>query len=171
MPCASAFHRFALIALAIAGRPGYRVSDREVSRAAPSYTVETLRALHQEGWAASQLFFILGTDAFAEIATWREYPAVLDAANFVVLTRPGMRLDDALARTPGLRARARREPSTSPSGPTWIFLVESATRDVSSTEIRRRLAVDESIAGLVPEAVAQHIEAHHLYGTVDTLHG
>lgn len=171
VPRASAFHRFALTALAIAGRAGYRVSDQELSRAEPSYTIDTLKALHREGWAASQLFFIIGTDAFAEIATWREYPGVLDAANFVVMTRPGTALEEALARTPELQPRARRDPASAPPGTTSIFLVDSSTRDVSSTQIRNRLAAGDSIAGLVPDAVAQHIAAHHLYGAVETLHG
>ena len=172
LPRASVFHRFALIALAVSGHPGMRVSDRELVRATPSYTADTLRALHEEGWHRSQLFFILGTDAFADIATWREYPAVLDGANFVVMARPGTRPEQALARTPDLMARVRQPTlSSSPAGHTWVHLMEASTRDVSSTLVRRRLAAGEPVADLVPDAVAQHIAAHHLYGAVDTLHG
>src|SRR6185436_1167056 len=68
-PLASPFHRFALVALAIQDDEGLRASDMELTRTGPSYTVDTLRALAAEGWEASQLFFILGSDAFAEIAT------------------------------------------------------------------------------------------------------
>src|SRR5687768_11523417 len=107
-PRASVFHRFALVSLAIAERPSWRVSDVEVARPGASYSVDTLRALHAEGWSALQIFFILGSDAFAEIATWRQFPDVLDAAQFVVVARPGVTLDDALARTPQLRPRMRR---------------------------------------------------------------
>src|SRR5688500_832820 len=70
-PRASAFHRFALAALAVAERPSWRVSDVELARAGASYSIDTLRALHGDGWSARQIFFILGADAFAEIATWR----------------------------------------------------------------------------------------------------
>src|SRR5262249_39122927 len=77
-PRASAFHRFALLALALAGRSGYHASDLELGRQGPSFTVDTLRDLHRQGWSPAQLFFIIGADAFAEIATWHEYPAVLD---------------------------------------------------------------------------------------------
>ena len=84
-PHATPFHRFAMAALAATGRPGYQVSDMELVREGASYTVDTLRALQRQGWSASQLFFILGSDAFAEVATWREYPRVLDEANFVVV--------------------------------------------------------------------------------------
>jgi nicotinate-nucleotide adenylyltransferase len=170
-PRASAFHRFAMVSLAIAGRDGCRVSDVELAREEPSYTVNTLRHFHRHGWQPWQLFFILGADAFAEIATWREFPAILDAANYVVLARPGTTIDQAFARTPDLRARARPHDDGAPplDAPT-IFLVTAQTRDVSSSGIRARLAAGEPIAGLVPDAVAHHIAAHDLYHAADSLH-
>ena len=160
-PMASGFHRFALVALAIQGNDALVASDMELTRTGPSYTADTLRAVARQGWRPSQIFFILGSDAFAEIATWREYPAVLDAANFVVIARPGTTLDAATARTPSLRGRLGQS----------IFLVEARTRDVSSSTIRARLATRQPIDDLVPAAVARHIAAHHLYGAVDDLHG
>jgi len=163
-PHASAFHRFALVALAIDGQPAYRASDIELRRDGPSYTTDTLRAVREEGWSASQIFFILGADAFAEIATWREFPTVLDAANFVVIARPGMSLDAAVARTPSLRARVRHaEDAAFEDENTFVFLVEAQTRDVSSTAIRARLAAGQAINDLVPAPVARHIVAHKLY--------
>ncbi|HEY7189707.1 MAG TPA: nicotinate-nucleotide adenylyltransferase [Vicinamibacterales bacterium] len=171
-PRASAFHRFALVALAIEGQPSYRASDIELRRDGPSYTTDTLRAVHDEGWAASQIFFILGADAFAEIATWREFPAVLDAANFVVIARPGTSLETAAARTPALRPRLRQTGAAAiERGGTFVFLVEAHTRDVSSTSIRARLTAGHSIDDLVPAAVARYIVAHKLYGAVSKLHG
>ncbi len=170
-PRSSAFHRFALAALAIDGRTGYRVSDLELRRPGRSYTIDTLRALHVRGWLPSQLFFILGTDAFAEIATWHEYPAVLDAANFAVIARPGTALGDALER---LRVARAGPPGAGigagTSDPPAILVVEAHTRDVSSTVVRARLAAGDSIDGLVPPAVARHILAHHLYRSVGDLH-
>lgn len=163
-PHASAFHRFALAALAIDGRAGWQVSDMEVAREGPSYTVDTLRALHAAGWSPLQLFFVLGADAFAEIATWHEFPAVLDAANFVVVARPGTALDAAVARTAALAPRLRVPADGIPAGSTTaIFLVEAPTRDVSSTTVRARLAAGLSIDDLVPAAVARHIASHRLY--------
>jgi len=171
-PMASAFHRFALVALAIADRPAYRVSDMELTRPGHSYTADSLRAMHAEGWAPSQIFFILGADAFAEISTWREFPAVVDGAHFVVIARPGTSLDTAMARTPELRHRCHRPEEAIPSdGKTRIILVEARTRDVSSTMIRARLNAREPIADLVPAAIARHIVVHHLYGAVGDLHG
>ena len=178
-PKASAFHRFALIALALDGRSGWQLSDAELMRTGPSYTAHTLKALHAEGWSASQIFFILGSDAFAEIATWYEFPAVLDAAHFAVIARPGMTLDQALARTAAVSQRVQRVAAgscaNSTAGPeTGIFLIETDTPDISSSDVRRRLAARQPIDDLVPPPVARYIHSHHLYvssAAVDDLHG
>jgi nicotinate-nucleotide adenylyltransferase len=171
-PMANAFHRFALVALAIQDHPAYRVSELELTRTGHSYTADSLRAMHSEGWTPSQIFFILGADAFAEISTWREFPTVLDGAHFVVVARPGTSLDDAAARTPALRERLHRVGDTTPQdGNTRIILVEARTRDISSTMIRARLTARQPITDLVPAAVARHIVVHHLYGAVGDLHG
>jgi nicotinate-nucleotide adenylyltransferase len=160
-PRASAFHRFAMVSLAIDGRVGYRASDMELRRDGPSYTALTLRDLHGAGWRPSQLFFIIGADAFAEIGSWFDYPAILDACQFAVVSRPGMTIDAALARTPDLRARVGG----------GIHLVEADTAAVSSTGIRARLASGGSIDGMVAPPVARHIAVHQLYRTVDDSHG
>jgi len=172
-PRATAFHRFALVALAIESRAGYVASDEELRREGPSYTIDTLRAQHRDGWKPSQLFFIIGADAFAEIATWHEYPAVLDATNFAVIARPGTTIEAALARVPELHPRTQLAMAgcVQTSDRTSIFLIEAQTRDISSTTIRARLAARQPIDDLVPASVARHIVAHHLYGTVDELHG
>jgi nicotinate-nucleotide adenylyltransferase len=170
---ASAYQRFALAVVAVEDRPECHVSDMELVRQGRSYTADTLRALHDMGWRASQLFFILGTDAFAGIAAWHGYPSFLDLAHFVVIARPGTTLDQATDRTPELRPRMCPVPrgGAIPEGPTRIFLVHAHTRDVSSTMIRERLASDMRIDDLVPPAVERHIHKHHLYGAVDNLHG
>lgn len=171
-PRASAFHRFALLALALSDHDGYRACDMELNRQGPSFTIDTLRALHEQGWTAAQIFFILGADAFADISSWREYPAVVDAAHFVVMARPGCHIDDALARSPELAHRVGPAPvrGIDPEN-TGIFLVHARTRDVSSTEVRRRLATGESVAGLVPDSVARYVMSHRLYQGVSELHG
>jgi nicotinate-nucleotide adenylyltransferase len=150
-----------MVCLAIADRPGYRASDMELRRAGPSYTALTLRDLHGEGYAPSELFFIIGADAFAEIGTWYDYPRILDACRFALIARPGTTIDAALARTPEL---ARRIGDT-------IHLVNARTSPVSSTEIRARLAARQPVDGMVPAAVARHIATHELYRTVHELHG
>jgi nicotinate-nucleotide adenylyltransferase len=171
-PRASAFHRFAIIALAVQDRPTWRMSDTELLRPGHSYTFDTLKTLQAEGWRASQIFFILGADAFAEIATWHKFPDVLDEAHFAVVSRPGASISPALSRVPDL-VRRMRTPDESADLPAdaSIFLIEAPTRDVSSSEVRARLAEDLSIDDLVPPAVARHIVAHQLYGAVSEVHG
>jgi nicotinate-nucleotide adenylyltransferase len=171
-PHAPDAHRFAMVALAINGCPAYRVSDLEMRRGGNSYTADTLRSLHAAGWQASQIFFILGADAFAEIATWHEFPAVLDAAHFAVIARPGTTPERAAARTPALSGRIRPLATSADRSPeTGIVLVEAVTRDVSSTSIRGLLTAGQAVDHLVPASVARHIAAHHLYRTDDELHG
>ena len=171
-PRANAFHRFAMVALAVDGRPGWKASDVEVSREGPSYTADTLRTLRRRGWTRSQIVFILGADAFAEIATWREFPTVMDFAHFAVIARPGTTLDDAARRTPQLRGRMQHAYDRGGiSAETDILLVEAPTRDVSSTMVRARLAAGVAIDDLVPAAVARYITAHDLYVAVNELHG
>ena len=88
-PAVSSYHRFAMVALAIAGRPGWRALDLELREAAPSYTSDTLRRFHAQGFGVAEIFFITGADAFLDIATWKDYPALLDLAHFAVISRRG----------------------------------------------------------------------------------
>jgi nicotinate-nucleotide adenylyltransferase len=164
---ASSFHRFAMVALAIQGRPAFALSDLELSHPGPSYTAVTLRRLHAEGLSPLQLFFITGVDAFAEIATWHDYPAVLDAGHFVVVSRPGHGFDALRARLPELQSRfvdlEDAALADAPGSGTSVFLVRAETADVSSTEVRRRLAHGELRHALVPDAVADYAIRHRLY--------
>ncbi len=168
-PQASRYHRFAMVALALADRPTFLASDVELLAADWSYTSVTLRRLHATAFDALQLFFITGADAFAEIATWKDYPAILDLANFVVVSRPGDPAGSIPDRLPRLRERMIVTPSSDAARPparadgTSIWLVQARTPDVSSTEVRRRLRSGEPIEGVLPAAVAQYIERHHLY--------
>ena len=192
-PVASGCHRFAMTALAVNGLDGLAASDVELRTPGPSYTADTLsRFRERSGLSPSQIFFITGADAFAEIETWYRYPEVLDLANFVVVSRPGFRSESLREVLPALSSRmisatssdpptanheprtANREPRLVPPG---IFLVDAATPDVSSTGIRKRLAAGEPITGLVPAAVERHIVQHGLYTegagplAADHLHG
>ena len=150
---ATSEQRYEMAQLAADGRAGWSASRIEVDRQGPSYTYDTLTEL---GQPSTQIFFITGADAFAEIATWSRYPAVLDLANFVVVSRPGITLDSLRERVPSaFRDR--------PSAPTRVILVEAHTPDISSTDIRRRVRAGHSLSGFVPDPVARYIAAHHLY--------
>jgi nicotinate-nucleotide adenylyltransferase len=167
-PCASAFHRFAMAALAVNGVDGLAVSDVELASDGPSYTAETLARLHGAGYSPSQIFFITGADAFADIETWRRYPDVLDLAHFVVIARPGHPLGDLPARLPAVAERMRPADTAPAAARTAVFLVDAATPDVSSTEIRRRIGGRQPLRGLLEASVEAHIVQHGLYGASRT---
>ena len=149
-PIASAYHRFAKAAIAVAGMRGWRASDMELRMPPPSFTAHTLRHYHERGYSADELFFLIGADAFKDIEHWRDYPAILDAARFVVVSRPGYRVDTA--GPDSVIGRSDR-----------AIFIDAETTDVSSSAIRRARAEGRSIAGLVPPGVQQHIEQHGLY--------
>jgi nicotinate-nucleotide adenylyltransferase len=171
-PIASRYHRFAMTALAVNELDHLEACDLELSTPGPSYTTDTLtRFSRMTGLGATQIFFITGADAFAEIETWYRYPAVLDLANFVIISRPAFPVEALRHRLPRLSTRMISVPEHSErplnsepqSDSVGIFLVDAHTPDVSSTEIRKRLHDGRSIAGLVPDAVERHISKHGLY--------
>ena len=185
-PVTSPFHRFAMASLAVNGVDGLVASDSELVAPGPSYTADTLRRLHALRLEPWQIFFITGADAFAEIETWHRYPEVLELSHFVVVARPGMPLTALRERLAHLKPRMRlplaarrgQAPRAPDGRETFVYLVDAPTPDVSSTEIRRRVASGGSIAGLVPAAVEVHIHQHALYSsrhspvpTADHLHG
>ncbi len=171
---ASGAHRLALVELAAAAAPGLHASDFELSAAGPSYTSLTLERLAPTARDRLQLFFITGADAFAEIAAWHDYPGVLDRSHFIVVSRAGYRASSLPERLPDLASRMRSVPRRSDTaeerGTPTVWLVDAETRDISSSDIRRRLATGHPIDGLVSPTVAEYIERHRLYTSphVDT---
>jgi len=166
----SASHRLEMTGLAIKGNPGFEVSDVEIQRGGPSYTVETLR----EFTAGSQgdnknisISLIIGADSFNDITTWCEYEEILTLASLVVVERPhtpvkkvGEVLPESLARK--FRYDSNTEAYVQDSGVSITYL--SATlMDISSSEIRQRVAEGASIRYLLPPEVAGYIIEHKLY--------
>lgn len=178
-PLASGAARLAMITLAIGNISNWRALDLELRRQGTSYTYDTLTALHAEGLKPSQIFFILGADAFAEIRTWSRYPAVLDAAHFVVIARRGTALQHIPEEVPEIAPRvvsmdgaAEGTASAVPglrqaefSDRTRVIFIEADTPDVSSTMVRDRVRHGEDITDLVTGDVAKYIVRQGLYRT------
>lgn len=162
-PLTSSFHRFAMVALAVAGRPGWRASDVELRHEAPSYTSITLRRFEERGYGATELFFLIGVDAFVDIMTWRDFPRILDRAHFAVVSRAGRRVAELPQRLPSLAPRMVPAADFQNGATTSIILIDGETTDVSSTAIRLRLARGQTLDGMVDSRVQQHIEQHGLY--------
>jgi nicotinate-nucleotide adenylyltransferase len=153
---APAAERLAWVELAIRGNPAFAVDALELERPGPSYTVDTLRELGLR-LAPARPVFVLGCDAFAELAAWREPKALLELAHFAVLTRPPARgslaewipaelAADLVLAPGGEKARHR-------SAGTWLRLVAIRALDVSSTDVRRRLREGRSVRYLLPDPV------------------
>jgi nicotinate-nucleotide adenylyltransferase len=134
--------RLRMIRAATAGDSRFEVSDVELRRNAPSYTVDTLRELRRER-PNDELFLLLGVDQVAELSTWREPEEVLRNARLVMLARSGV--SEAAATS-------------------MVHQTVPVTRvDVSSTLVRERVAAGQSVRYLVPENVEQIIAAERLY--------
>lgn len=158
--------RLAMTALAVADVAGVTASDLELRAEGPSYTSRTLTALAETGLQPRQLFFIVGTDAFADIGSWYNFPDVLDCSHFVVVSRPGLPTAALEERLPSLAGRIGRpadSPALAADAAPKIWLVDADTRAISSSDIRRRVAAGRSIDRLVHPAVAAYIARHHLY--------
>ena len=168
-PGADGADRLAMVALAARDDPSLEPCDLELAADEPSYTAATLRRLHVRGHPPTSLFFIVGADAFADITAWHDYPRLLDAAHFVVVSRPGhpvASLPDAL---PALRPRLRAvtdDAGPQAGGPPHtpaVFLLDADTPDISSTDIRARLGEGRPLGGRVPRSVAEYIDRRGLY--------
>lgn len=134
--------RLEMVRAAVAGDERFAVDDLELRRAGPSYTVDTLRALRRRD-PQGEFFFLIGADALREFHTWREPGEVARLATLAVIERGGERVET------GAGHRARH--------------VAVTRVDISSTEIRRRVAAGEPVRYLVPEPVRLIIERERLY--------
>lgn len=148
---ASAVQRLEMGRLATADDPRFSVSDVEVNRAGPSYTVDTLLALRAANPHA-ELFLVLGWDAASFFRTWHRPDEVIALAPIIVVTRPGR-------TAPGQAELARVGLQ-----PGRVILCERPTPAVSASEIREAVRQGRSVAGLVPEAVGRYIASQRLYG-------
>ena len=165
-PRASAAHRFAMAALAVASSPRFALSDLEMRGGGPSYTSATLDRLAASGVDTHACVLITGADAFQDIPSWKDFPTILDRCHMAVVSRPDRPAPALRFTLPSLAARMIDAPAAGgtrlPATP-GILLVDAPTAPVSSTDIRRRLAAREDIGGLVPAAVEEYIEKHGLY--------
>jgi nicotinate-nucleotide adenylyltransferase len=137
--------REAMVRLAIAGEPRFVVDRTELRRRGTSYTLDTVREL-AAAEPATQWVLILGQDQYAGLHTWRDWRELVAMVTLAIANRP-----DA---EPVVNAQIARFPHQ---------MVSLPMMDVSSTEVRRRVAAGEPIAELVPEAVARYIERRQLY--------
>ena len=159
-------HRMAMTRIAAEASTLLEALDLEGRRQGLSYSIETLREFHQVLKKNSDIFFILGMDAFLEIGTWKDYKKLFDYAHFLVIDRPGSRAEDLGRFLVSLDVGFKREESedtfVAPSGNRLIFK-EATLMAISSTDIRERVARGLSIRFLVLESVRAYILNNGLY--------
>jgi nicotinate-nucleotide adenylyltransferase len=144
-PVTAVQHRLAMVHAAVDGLEGVEADDREIRRGGPSYTVDTLEEL---AGPDCELFVILGSDAAAGLHTWHRAEVVEKLATVAIVDRPG---------------RAVPAGGSGPSG-ARIEHVGVPALDVSSTDIRRRVAEGRPIEVLTSPGVAAYVRGHRLYG-------
>ncbi len=147
--------RLAMVRLAVEGEPGFNVDDVEIRREGPSYTVLTVEAYHQRAGTSVELFWLIGGDTLPELATWYRIEDLVGMCRFVTAVRPGFESPDLtslMERLPLPRVRQLESD-----------ILETPCIDISSTEIRRRIADGRSIRYLVPERVRDYVDEQGLY--------
>lgn len=150
-------HRAAMLALALSDSPWARISTLELERArhvaeAPSYTVDTLAALN-DMLPGRRLRLLMGSDQLMIFQSWKDWRQVVALAEPAVMVRPPHTRDQVLAQLPPGLDRNEWAPR----------LVEVPAMDISSTEIRRKVAAGEDVRGWVDPGVAAYIQEHGLY--------
>lgn len=162
-PLVSAEQRLAMVRLAVEGEPRLTVDDRELRRAKPSFTFDTLESLRAELATDDQLFLLLGWDAFCGLPTWHRWQELLQHCHILVLQRPDADSEAPEALRDLLAARSVSDPQglVGPSG--QIAFVWQTPLAVSATQIRQLLAEGRSVRFLVPDAVLAYIQTRGLY--------
>ncbi len=165
---ASAFDRYAMLALATQDEPHLSVSRFELDGPGRQYTVDTLVHFRSSCGEFVDLFFVMGADSWAEITTWREWPRLMTLANLVVVTRPGHEIAVEGFAAPADQItdlRGRNLPAIVEPGAAKIFVTDAVMIDVSATAVRRaaREEAGEKLEQLVPPPVADYIRKYGLY--------
>lgn len=153
-PIAPAGHRLAMTELAIEGEDDFDVDDLEIRREGPSYTIATVEQYRDRMTDRDELFWVIGSDSLPELRLWYRIADLLEMCRFVTAVRPGFEEPDlsTLQELPPGRVKQLRDD-----------FLETPRIDISSTDIRRRVADRRSIRYLVPPAVMNYIEEHQLY--------
>lgn len=172
-PHVAAAHRLRMVELAIAGNPRFEVDPAEAASGEASYTVPTLLRLRAELGAARPLVLLLGADAYAGLPDWHRWAELFALAHLAIAHRPGFPIDPATLPA-ALRAehRARlvadNDPAALAATPAGRILSFAMTPlAVSATQLRALLAAGRSARYLLPSAVIDYIDLHHLYPSHD----
>jgi nicotinate-nucleotide adenylyltransferase len=178
-PLTSYYHRYAMVSLAVAGEKEFLPSlleapdsEQPARERTPSYSIDTVRRIKKMLGKSDHLYFLIGMDAFKQIAAWRQPEELLAECDFIVAARPGFSLADVASSLPAkLRPRAdvtklfRKEKIMGPlvlPGATLHMLPETH-ENISATQIRGAIERKGALKRLVPDSVAEYIQKEGLY--------
>lgn len=168
----SAYHRFAMLALATENEPDTRVSTIELDAPEKPYTIETAAKLLGKYDGEARLFFVIGGDSWRDITTWREWEKLLTMASFIVVTRPKAEIafdhvtDEIKRRCVDLRGRGELEIviSATERAEDRIYFTDAVRLDISATAIRNNIKENgDDWRDDVPAEVAKYIEKYQIY--------
>ncbi len=166
--------RLRMLQLALPNTSALCIDDRELRRDGPSYTIDTLEAMHQDLDSEAAICLVMGMDAFQSLPTWYRWQELLTWCHVIVMTRPGWdnwrdkltdsRLQALLSKTlledpEQLRQCAQGK----------IFIQQVTPLDISASKIRKLIMAGQSAGTLCPRVVLQYIEQQGLYGLQDRL--
>jgi len=169
---APAQDRYEMVRLTIASDPTLAISDVEIRRPGKSYSIDTIRLLQQEYAAQTQLYFLIGLDAFLDFPSWREPLALLELCPFVVLSRPGLsfRSLSTVALLPPIPQSSLADLDAGrisqlevPLGKQRLTCLQLPPCTVSASDIRARIRRGLPVANLLPPIVESYILQHYLY--------
>lgn len=160
-------HRVRMVRLAIEDNPCFEVSELELRREGPSYSVDTLRELHKLYKGEAGFSFILGQDSFEEITTWKDYRKLFYLTNFIVANRYSHKEKDFEYLLP-LEIRDsfcydKNKKQFIHLSNHFVAYLDTPLIEISSTDIRERIGKGRTIRYLMPKKVVEYIEAHRLY--------
>lgn len=170
---ASATDRYEMVRLAIAGTPSFDLSDIEIKRTGKSYSIDTVRALERQFGLSTDLYFLIGLDAFLDVHNWKAPLELLRACRFVVVPRPGQsyrhlasvpllpNLDHDMLAKLDAGILPRLDISSAPCR--GVICLPIPLCPISASDIRRRVRNGDTLANLLPPPVESYILRHRLY--------
>ena len=164
--------RFKMAEIAVADNPAFEVSRAELDRdAGMSFTIDTVLEFQERH--GNDIYFIIGTDAFSEISSWRSPEKILNNCNFAVIGRPGWDAETTIEKIEKGLSKGESSPSFKVleegvaysfiGSPYRIVFYSDKELDISSSLVRDRIMKEKPVADILPEGVAKYIKKKGLY--------
>ena len=148
--------RLEMVRRAVADHPVFDVSDVELARSGPSYTIDTVAHFRRQFGLDVMLYWLIGADSLADLPLWHRAGELIDACQIVTLVRPGWSIDAAFARLAGKLSDER-------IGRLRSGLLTAPEIEISATQIRHRIASGKTVRYLLPSVVIHYIQERQLY--------